>query len=336
MKQSIEHMRSVISMKFVTSHVKPLATLLGLALLLCGTAQTVSAADEDRPWELGIALGAGKRSNPLLNADDIDINAVIDFSWYGERFFFDNGDLGFLLHQDNRLAINWVATYNNERNYYNYLTGDDLGLNILQSLGDDYRFTSIAEDAAADSSLILITEEGELVGRPPEFIAGASETDLVSALSDTELPGRSSAINSGLELLYLSPWGDIQGQLLTDVSGTHNGQEAWLSWTKPWFFATSSGIDEIALTVGVEWKSADLVGYYYGVTPEESFPGRRMYDGKSGANTYARLSARHAFNNHWQLVSMVEREFLSDAITDSPVVVDHKVDTFYLGLYYRF
>jgi outer membrane protein len=306
-----------------------------LMALLAGTVLPAAAADEDRSWQLGIALGAGQRSNPLVNTDAIDINAVIDFSWYGDRFFFDNGDLGYLLHENNRLAINWVATYNNERNYYNYLTGDDLGLNILQSLGDDFRFTSIAEDAATDSSLILISEEGKLIGRPPGFVA-SSDTDLVSALSDSELPGRSSAINSGLEMLYLSPWGDIQAQVLTDVSGTHSGQEAWLSWTKPWYFATNTGIDEVALTLGMEWKSADLVGYYYGVRPEESFPGRRMYSGSSGTNTFIRLSARHVFSDHWQAVSMLEREYLSKAITDSPVVLEDSVDTFFLGLYYRF
>lgn len=315
-----------------------LTTLPACALLACTllTVNPARAADEERAWHLGMALGAGKRSNPLVNADDIDINAVIDFAWYGERFFFDNGDLGYLLHESNRLAINWVLTYNNERNYYNYLTGDDLGLNIFESLGDDYRFTAIEDDAESDSSLILVDKDGEVVDRPAELIPGGDETILVSALSDTELPGRSSAINSGLELLYLSDWGDIQAQVLTDVSGTHNGQEAWLSWTKPWFFATRSGIDQVALTIGMEWKSQDLVGYYYGVRPDEAFPGRGIYEGRSGTNTFIRLSGRHQLSDRWQLVSTLEREFLSSAITDSPVVNQHHVDTWYMGLFYRF
>lgn len=313
----------------------PLRSLCTALVLLVAAAGPVAAADDDRSWQLGIAVGAGKRSNPLANADDIDMNAVIDFSWYGERFFFDNGDLGFLLHESNRFAINWVATYNNERNYYNYLTGDDLGLNIFESLGDDFRFTSIAEDAAADSSLILVDDEGDIVNLLPGLVPDMG-SELVTALSDTELAGRSSAINSGLEFLYISQWGDVQAQVLTDVSGTHNGHEAWLSWTRPWYFATRTGIDEVALTLGLEWKSADLVGYYYGVRPDETFPGRPVYEGASGTNAYIRLSARHAFNDNWQLVSMLEREYLSDAITDSPVVVDDSVNTFFVGLFYRF
>ena len=313
----------------------PTAVWLCGWLLLAGIPLVSRAAEDDRSWQLGIALGVGERSNPLVNSDDINVNAVIDFSWYGERFFFDNGDFGFLLHEDNRLAINWVATFNNERNYYNYLTGDDLGLNILQTLGDDFRFTSIAEDAAADSSLILISEDGELLDRPPGF-APSTDTGLSEALSDTRLATRSTAINSGLEFLYLTPWGDVQAQVLTDVSGTHHGEEAWLSFTHPWYFGTDKGVDEIALTVGVEWKSKDLVGYYYGVLPEESFPGRGTYEGGSGANAYVRLSGRHVFSEHWQLVGLLEREYLSGAIKASPVVRDSHVDTYYLGLYYRF
>lgn len=324
------------SFSLFRSNPLPVAAAGRALLLAClaGTAPFALAADE-RAWDLGIAVGVGERSNPLVNADDIDINAVIDFAWYGERFFFDNGDLGFLLHEDNRFAVNLVATYNNERNYYNYLTGRDLGLNILDSLGGDFRFTSIAEDAEADASLILITEDGDVVSSLPGF-APEGGTDLVAALADSELPGRDGAINGGIELLYLSPWGDFQAQLLTDISSTHDGQEAWLSWTKPWYFATATGIDEVALTLGVEWKSGDLVSYFYGVRPEEAFPGRAAYTAGSGANTFVRLSARHAFNDHWQAVGMLEREFLSNAISASPIVSEDTVDTFFLGLFYRF
>src|SRR5690606_271140 len=73
-----------------------------LALLLCcGTAGAqTSATDDERSWSLGLALGHGQRDNPLINGESIAIHAVIDFSWYGERFFFDNGDFGYLLAED--------------------------------------------------------------------------------------------------------------------------------------------------------------------------------------------------------------------------------------------
>jgi outer membrane protein len=149
---------------------------------------------------------------------------------------------------------------------------------------------------------------------------------------NTELPDRDFALQSGIEFLYISPWGDIQAQVLSDVSSTHNGQEAWLSWSRPWYMANS----ELSLTLGLEWKSANLASYYYGVRPEEAFVGRDEYAAGAGTNTFIRLAARHNFSSHWNLVAMVEREFLSSAISDSPIVNSHAVNTFFTGLFYQF
>lgn len=299
-----------------------------LCLGLCG-AGIASAQEDERSWNLALALGYGERSNPLVSGESIDINTVIDFSWYGERFFFDNGDLGFLLHEQRSYSFNLVATINNERNFYNYLTGGNFGLRTL---------TEISKGFGA---------AGGTVGseQPPGLIGPAdSERDFLTSIGapkdastefvnrNTELPHRDTAVQSGIEFLHIAPWGDIQAQLLSDVSGTHHGQEAWLSWSHPWYTPNN----EFTLTLGAEWKSGNLVSYYYGVRPEESFPGRAAYEAGSGTNTFVRFAARHAFTPHWQAVAMVEREFLSSAIRNSPIVDSAAVDTFFAGLLYQF
>ncbi len=296
-----------------------------LCLLLCCPPAALAqdgADDEERSWSLGLALGHGQRDNPLINGQSIDINAVIDFSWYGERFFFDNGDLGYALGGDNTWSLNLVATFNNERNYYNYLTGRTFGLDSVL----DNRF-GIAGSGPA--------EPGKEDPRDPGAAGGDGLTGLESPEflnGNTELPDRDFALNGGLEFLFISPLGDVQAQLLTDVSRTHEGQEAWLSWSRPWYTQRS----EFNLTLGAEWKSHDLIGYYYGVLPEEAFSGRPEYGGASGTNTFVRLAARHRLGRHWNLVGMVEREFLSSAISNSPIVDQDSVDTFFAGLYYQF
>jgi MipA family protein len=299
-----------------------------LCLALCSSA--VSAQDSERSWNLALALGSGERSNPLVGGESIDINTVIDFSWYGERLFFDNGDFGFLLHEHRNYSFNVVATINNERNFYNYLTGSNFGLKSLTEISKSFDGTVENEQPP----------RGDFVGTPapdPErdFLAsiGAPKgagTEYVNL--HTELPERESAVNSGIEFLHIGPWGDIQAQLLSDVSGTHDGQEAWLSWSHPWYTLSN----EFTLTLGAEWKSGNLVSYYYGVRPEEAFLGRAAYEAGSGTNTFVRFAARHAFSRHWQGVAMVEREFLSSAIRESPIVHDDAVDTFFAGLLYQF
>jgi outer membrane protein len=310
---------------------------LALALLAILGSGTAIAQDNDRSWNLAVALGYGERNNPLINGDTIDINAVVDFSWYGERFFFDNGDFGFLLHEARNYSFNLVATVNNERNFYNYLTGRTFG---LDSIGDRFSMSSagpslvpgpsgIDDEFAGTSSAHTIYDPEkaflEAMGLP-------ADTSTAFVNQNAELGDRDFALNSGVEFLYISPWGDVQAQILSDVSGTHKGQEAWLSWSHPWYTHNN----EFTLTLGAEWKSSDLISYYYGVRPDEAFPGRPAYTGGSGTNGFIRFAARHALTKRWHLVGMVEREFLSSAISNSPIVDEAQVDTFFAGLYFNF
>ncbi|MES2624130.1 MAG: MipA/OmpV family protein [Pseudomonadota bacterium] len=301
-------------------------------LLITGCFHGIAFAQDDnsdRNWDLGLAVGYGERSNPLVTGEDIDINTVIDFSWTGNNFYFDNGDFGYYFLERKSYAFNLVATVNNERNYYNYLTGRQLGLESV--VGANFNKTLMpappeSEEKPKDQNMFVSQEDQAAIPGLPETVSPSFLNQ------NTDLPDRDFAVNSGIEFLYISPWGDIQAQLLSDVSSTHNGQEAWLSWSHPWYTANS----ELNLTFGLEWKSADLVSYYYGVRADETFRGRDVYTASAGTNRFIRLAARHSLSRHWNLVAMIEREFLSSAIYESPIVSSHEVDTFFTGLFYQF
>lgn len=303
------------------------ASLLLLTLAgACVPAQAQEESDE-RSWQLGLALGFGERDNPLIDGDHIDINTVIDFSWYGERFFFDNGDLGFTLRQESNWSVSLIGTFNNERQFYSYLTGKTFGLDSIL----DNRFGLIGESTPTPGEEKQDPRDKGMENLLPGGVDPA-KLDPAELNASTELPDRDFAFNGGLEFLFISPLGDVQAQLVSDLSSTHEGQEAWLSWSRPWYTPSS----EFTLTLGLEWKSRNLVNYYYGVRPEESFTGRPEYRGGAGTNRFVRFAARHRLSRHLSLVGMVEREFLSSAISNSPIVDRREVDTFFTGLYYQF
>jgi MipA family protein len=309
------------------------------AACLAVSASTATAQATERNWHVGIALGQGERSNPLVSGEDIDIHYVVDAAWYGERFFFDNGDLGFTVFNNRTLSVNAILTYNNERNYYNYLTGQQFGLEnfLTKTLGVNVAGTDgikgpdvgITDVQAEDpNTVVTVTSSGNTFA-PSQPVATLTLSDLNQS---TSIARRKSAINGGFEFLLISPYGDLQAQVLQDASSTHKGQEAWLSWSYPWYTQRS----EVTLTLGLEWKSQDLIGYYFGVEPSESFPGRAVYQGNSGTNNFVRLAGRYQLSQHWTLVGMLEREQLSNAITQSPIVTDDHVNTFFTGLFYAF
>lgn len=97
--------------------MRPLITA-AIALALSALAPTGNAMAEESPWRLGIALGYGERSNPLALSEDIPILVDLDVAWFGERFFFDNGDLGFTFADNRLVTANLVARVNSDRVFF--------------------------------------------------------------------------------------------------------------------------------------------------------------------------------------------------------------------------
>ena len=80
--------------------------------------QGAEATDTESPWKIGIAFGHGERSNPLVQSEDIDILVDIDIAWFGERWFFDNGDVGLTLRDDERFTLNLIGRFNSDRVFF--------------------------------------------------------------------------------------------------------------------------------------------------------------------------------------------------------------------------
>ena len=298
---------------------------MGLLAVFSAAKVYAQATDEQEatqasPWTLGIALGHGRRSNPFVGSDDMPLNAVLDIAWYGERFFFDNGDFGFNLSTSAQWSVNALLVFNNERNYYSYLNNGSSGLDILN-----------LKRLARENGLGLPGIAGE-EGVDIDSLTAQELDSLVFQDVDSSLAERDFAASSGLEFIYSHAWGDLQGQLLSDVSGVHGGQSAWLAYSYPWFTPKS----EFNLSLGLDWKSKNLVDYYYGVLQKESIKGRPAYRAGSGMNSVIRFSASRELSDHWRLVGVVEREYLSGAIRKSPIIEKDVVNTIFVGLYYQF
>ncbi len=69
-------------------------------------------------WRLGAALGYGLRTNPLVQSDDIPIIVDIDIAWFGDHFFFDNGDLGLTFVDNQYVTTSLVGRINSDRVFF--------------------------------------------------------------------------------------------------------------------------------------------------------------------------------------------------------------------------
>ncbi len=93
-------------------------THLALLLVLFVGLPCAAEDHEESNWRLGAAFGYGERSNPLVQSDDIPIIVDLDIAWFGERWFFDNGDLGFTFANNSAVTASVVARVNSDRLFF--------------------------------------------------------------------------------------------------------------------------------------------------------------------------------------------------------------------------
>jgi outer membrane protein len=103
---------------------------------------------------------------------------------------------------------------------------------------------------------------------------------------------------------------------LTDLLDRHGGQEVTgnlgVRLGGPTLFVSPSA--------GVEWQSAAVVDYYYGVAGDEARAERPAFAGEAAFNPFVAAAARLRLDRRWGLFAYVRHAWLDDAVRDSPIV----------------
>ena len=72
-------------------------------------------------WHISIAIGAGKRTNPLVGGDKQPLYILPDIAYYGAQFYFDNGDLGYTFSETKNYSFGLLTHLNYEKSYFSYI-----------------------------------------------------------------------------------------------------------------------------------------------------------------------------------------------------------------------
>jgi len=135
-------------------------TLIMAVFAACGVwADEAPEGESESRWRLGAAVGYGQRSNPLIQSDDVPSYVDVDIAWFGERWFFDNGDLGITFADNAALTANLVARFNSDRVFFGltdtrFVTLDAVGEPLDQAVG----FKPPDRDYALELGLEILTD----------------------------------------------------------------------------------------------------------------------------------------------------------------------------------
>jgi outer membrane protein len=98
-----------------------IAALIPLMLSTLAAAECREAGPRCVPigeWDIRLAVGAGMRTNPLVDGSDIPLLVIPQVSYYGERFFIDYLDIGVTLAEGPRYTVNAIVTPGGDGLYF--------------------------------------------------------------------------------------------------------------------------------------------------------------------------------------------------------------------------
>lgn len=276
-----------------------------LILISIFTSSTILACTEDETcvgksrWHLGIALGIGVKTNPLVDGDNIPLIILPDIAWYAEKAYFDNGELGYQWLNQSTVAFETFLQIDRERAFFSFL------------------------------------HPANILAPPLSFITDLAPEDVKisqPSLSIDDIANRKWAINGGIRGHYFLSNGEWQLTFQQDISNVYNGQQVGIEYKHRWLWHKF----RLGLRIGADWKSTRLIDYYYGVSQRDTELTRFYFNGKSGWQSYISISAQKPINKNWSWLANIGYRRLPDSLTSSPLIEQNNIRNIFLGVAYRF
>ena len=135
-----------------------------------------------------------------------------------------------------------------------------------------------------------------------------------------------------VEVSYEAAWGELDLSLAADISGTHDGYVAGLSYGYP----LRIGRWEIEPEVGGEWHSAEVNRHYYGVGAADVLPARPLYEPDAGMSYELGVTFTYRFAERHALSLEAGAEWFSAEVSDSPIVERDSLASVGVSYLFRF
>ncbi len=177
----------------------------------------------------------------------------------------------------------------------------------------------------ADSLLISPDSEGRY-----RVTANASAGS--AKVTTDQVAHRKMAGLAGFEYSYTFAYASLHFQALTDFTGVHDGHELRAAVILPW----QVGEQKWAITFGGNYKSREILDYYYGVSARDTDIQDLYFAPASGLERMVRLDWQLPLSERWSLRAMMQYSQLPDSVEASPLVSERGVGSAFFGGVYHF
>jgi MipA family protein len=261
-------------------------------------------------WNFSLALGAGVRTDPVVHESNIPLVVIPQFSYYGEHFFIDDLDAGVTFLDSDRTTLSLVASPGYDRVFFYRSDLQNIfvtGLNTLNASTGGQNPAGSAGNGGGSGGT-----------QPPP--------DTTRLVTTKKFPPRSRQWTYLAGPEWTFKYAGVTGQLdvLHEITGHNHGDEVRAALGIPLSRVGGAWTADL----GITWKSAAIVNYYYGA--------RGVYDAGAALDPFVKLAYSRPLKGKWKITGFVECERLSKAIAASPIVNAHFVTTAFVGTVYAF
>jgi outer membrane protein len=209
----------------------------------------------------------------------------------------------------------------------------------LGMISEDEGYTEVGSDSTAVPIFIINYGKFYLMG--PKFgyqlyandnytfgLTGNFRMDGYEAEDSLFLMGmddRDGTLDLGVEYSYDTGFGKIGIEIVADTLGKHEGYQADISFSYPINFDNG----QLSPYIGAEYRSDDLVNYYYGVKNTEVTQIRQFYQADSAVNLVMGIRSTWFSGPHHRFVAMLQFKAFDDSIKDSPIIDADDADDAY-------
>lgn len=187
---------------------------------------------------------------------------------------------------------------------------------------------SIRIDTSEAGFFILADTPPAAGETPPDKSAAVKEAVPYDGVKKRRLSGL-----AGIEYSYSAEWVSLHFQALQDFTNVHRGHEYRVAMVLPWTLASQ----KLALTVGANHKSQQVLNYYYGIDASEAHNANWQYAVPSaGTEVLVRADWQKPISDKWTLRAKLQYLGLPGEIANSPLVAKDYVFSAFVGGVYHF
>jgi MipA family protein len=260
-------------------------------------------------WNVKLALGYGQRTNPYFGNKDLDLIAVPSISYYGEKFFFDNGLIGFSFIEDPRSVVS-VVTELNPLTAQTYLSHPR---NFLISNNKESSFGSPLIYESTNASGVSRFYTNKALNRP------------------------TWSLDIGLQYnWFVNRSLSFSLQAFTEVTNVHNGERAEVYGS---YFGVTEGMLagwQYQLEAGFSIYDRHTTQFFFGIDNRHIVQDNLHYQTSSSINPWISIVISKPISEKWSFLTTYKQTRLDSVIFSSRQIKDQSVSSYFVGVTYGF